>query len=202
MIAGAFLGPSLAVAQSIAPPPAGASGNVNTASQPIAEGDCCTLAALTPVKLEISSHLNSAASRIGDHFIIRLAAPVTLGDGLQIPAGTEGVGEVIHAAKSSFGGKAGELLLAARYLDYRGTHIPLRSLTYAPENGKGREGTALGVVIAGGMIGSVAAMFIKGGEVDIPPGVVVYAKTAAAVNFPDPTKPNGDNSTQKGSLSQ
>lgn len=182
-IVGALLGSSFAGAQSICPPVAASASNETKTSSPAPAPDCCVLPALTPVRIEISAHLNSALSKIGDHFAIRLAAPIDLGGGFEIPAGVEGVGEVVHAAKSGFGGRAGELLLAARYLDYRGARIPLRSLTFAPELGKSREGTAMGVAIAGGLVGGVAAMFISGGEVNIPPGTVVYAKTAAAVNF-------------------
>lgn len=176
----ALLCSSIAMAQIPAPPVQ--NGNTGTPA-PVTLSppqECCLLPALIPVRIEITTHLNSATSKIGDRFPIRLAAPLDLGE-LEIPAGIEGIGEVIHAAKSGFGGKGGELILAARYLDYHGTHIPLRSLSYAPENGKGREGTALGLAIAGGLAGGVAAMFIKGGEVDIPPGTLVYAKTAAAV---------------------
>ena len=43
-----------------------------------------------------------------------------------IPAGTTGQGQIVHAAKSGWGGKAGELIVAVRYIDYNGVHIPLR----------------------------------------------------------------------------
>jgi len=183
LIVGALLCSSFAEAQSISPPVAAYASSDTKTPSPAPSSDCCVLPALTPVRVEISAHLNSAVSKIGDHFAIRLAAPINLDGGLEIPAGIEGVGEVVHAAKSGFGGRAGELLLAARYLDYRGVRIPLRSLIFAPELGKSREGTAMGVAIAGGLVGGVAAMFISGGEVNIPPGTMVYAKTAAAVNF-------------------
>jgi hypothetical protein len=51
------------------------------------------------------------------------------------PAGTPGVGEVVHAAHASFGGKAGELILAVRYLELNGTRIPLRSLPIRTQTG-------------------------------------------------------------------
>jgi len=197
--AGALLGSSFASAQSTSSAPAGEPSGANIDSRPAPVSACCLLPALTPVRIEIVVALNSRLSKIGDHFAIRLAAPIDLGDGLRIPAGIEGVGEVIHAAKSGFGGRAGELILAARYLEYRGTRIPLRSLTFAPELGKNREGTAMGVAIAGGMVGAVAAMFITGGEVNVPNGTIVYAKTAAPVNLPEPS--NNDEKL-KGSLSQ
>jgi hypothetical protein len=136
------------------------------------------------VRIEILATLNSRLSKIGDHFPIRLATPIDIGSGPQIPAGAEGSGDVVHAAKSGFGGKPGELVLAVRYLDYHGTRIPLRSLTFVDERGKDRGGTAFAVAVAGGLIGGVVAMFITGGEVNIPAGTIAYAKTSAPVTLP------------------
>ena len=48
--------------------------------------------------------------------------------GYVVPAGTRGRGWVIHADKARFGGKAGELLLGARYLKLGDVEIPLRSM--------------------------------------------------------------------------
>jgi hypothetical protein len=43
-------------------------------------------------------------------------------------------------------------------------------------------------------------MFITGGEVNVPAGTMVYAKTAAAVSFAEPS--NHKEEHLKGSLSQ
>ena len=78
-------------------------------------------------------------------------------------------------------GKAGELVLAARYLDYQGTRIPLRSLRYGKGQGKDNVDTA---AIVGFAVSGLITPFITGGEVRIPAGADVWAKVAADVSFP------------------
>lgn len=141
--------------------------------------------ALTPVSIEIMTTINSAANKIGEHFPIKLAAPIPLADGREVPAGIMGSGDVVHAAKSRFGGKAGELILAVRYLDWNGVRIPLRSLTYTrPEHGRDNTGAATATAI---VISPVLALFITGGEVNIPAGTIAFAKTSAAVTEAPPS---------------
>ncbi len=157
------------------------------AAPAVPPGGCCALPALTPVRVEMLATLNSNISKIGEHFAIRLAAPIDLPDGTQIPAGIIGSGDVVQAAKSGFAGKPGELIVAARYLDYQGIRIPLRSLTFnaAPtsgQTGKDRTDTAATVVIAVGLVG----MFVSGGQVNIPAGTIGFAKTSAVVTVPSP----------------
>lgn len=141
------------------------------------------LPALTSVRIEILETMNSATSRIGAYFPIRLADPIGLPDGGQIPAGVSGMGQVVHAAKSRFGGKPGELILAVRYLDHNGVRIPLRSLTFGAARGSDRTNTAAAVGIAGGAAGAMLGMFITGGEVNVPAGTLARAKTSAPVLF-------------------
>lgn len=78
-------------------------------------------------------------------------------------------------------GKAGELVLAARYLDYQGTRIPLRSLRYGKGQGKDNVETA---AIVGLAVSALITPFITGGEVRIPAGADVWAKVASDVRFP------------------
>lgn len=141
---------------------------------------CCLLRALTPVSLNIDEPLDSDKSTIGQYFKLSLRQPLEIADGLVIPAGTPGGGQVVHAAKSRAMGKAGELLLAARYLDYQGTRIPLRSLRYGKGQGKDNVDTA---VIVGLAVSAVITPFITGGEVRIPAGTEVWAKVGADVSF-------------------
>jgi len=147
--------------------------------------------ALIGVRIEILASLDSSLNKPGDMFPIRLGTPIDLGDGLTVPTGTSGQGQVVHAAKSRFGGKPGEMILAARYLDFEGVHIPLRSLTFASGAGKDQGGLAMGMAIAGGAIGGVASLFITGGEVRIPFGTTAFAKTAipVIVTPPPPAPP-------------
>jgi len=143
--------------------------------------ECCVLAKLTPVFLTIDEPLDSDKSKIGQHFKLSLSHPLQFAGDVIIPAGTPGGGEVVHAAKSRAMGKAGELVLAARYLDYQGIRIPLRSLRYGKGQGKDNAETAAIIGIA---VSALITPFITGGEVRIPAGTDVWAKTAADVSFP------------------
>lgn len=146
---------------------------------------CCILAKLTPVFLKIDEPLDSDKSKIGQRFKLSLAHPLEIAGGLIIPAGTTGGGEVVHAAKSRAMGKAGELVLAARYLDYQGARIPLRSLRYGKGQGKDNVETTMWVGLA---VSGLITPFITGGEVRIPAGADVWAKVAADVSFPPPAQ--------------
>lgn len=139
---------------------------------------CCLVRALTPVFLSIDEPLDSDKSQIGQYFKLSLRQPLELAGGLTIPAGTAGAGQVVHAAKSRAMGKAGELVLAARHLDFQGTRIPLRSLRYGKGQGKDNVDTA---VIVGIAVSALITPFITGGEVRIPAGTDVWAKVAADV---------------------
>src|SRR5688572_33212892 len=73
-----------------------------------------TVPALTPVAVRLEEPISSNKNKPGDRFRITVAEDVRVGDALVIPAGSMGEGEVVHAARSGAGGKAGELILAAR----------------------------------------------------------------------------------------
>lgn len=132
---------------------------------------CCTVKALTPVRIAITAPLASNGAATGQMFAFTLAEPILLDGGRSIPAGTPGQGEIVHAARSGMAGKAGELVLAARYLDYQGIRIPMRSLRFGGA-GKDQTGLAFAATTAIGLIG----MVITGGEVRIPAGAIAEAK--------------------------
>ncbi|WP_141233639.1 hypothetical protein [Lysobacter antibioticus] len=131
----------------------------------------------TPVTLEIAAALSSAKARRGDRFPLRLAQPLVLAGATVLPAGTPGIGEVVHAARRGASGKPGELLLAARYLEHQGRRVALRGFSLGGI-GKSREGVAVSVGIALGIPG----LFVTGGEIEIPAGTQVGARTARAVD--------------------
>lgn len=141
------------------------------ASAMVVQSECNCMPAGTTVELEIDQLLNSATQKRGDRFGIRLHAPLIRDGVVLVPAGTAGSGEIIHADRSRGGGKPGELLIAARYLDFEGTRIPLRGLKFG---GQGKDNTkvALGTAMAIGPF----AHFIRGREIEIPAGTVVSAK--------------------------
>lgn len=189
---------ALAVAAGLSTSPVNAQQNPSVpvaTAQPIATAppaspvaDANALPSLTPVEIEILATINSSINKIGEHFPIRLVHPVALPGGGEIPAGIIGQGDVVHAAKSRFGGKPGELILAVRYLDWNGIHIPLRSLRYINETGRNNQDLAQSLNLAGSVAPgmSILAMFITGGEVIIPQGTRADAKTSAPVLFPRP----------------
>ena len=163
-----------------------AAGPVQPVAQPplvieAAPPECCVLRALTPVFLTIDEPLDSDKSQVGQHFKLTLRQPLEIAAGFTIPAGTTGAGQVVHAAKSRAMGKAGELVLAARYLDFQGLRIPLRSLRYGKGQGKDNVDTA---VIVGFAVSALITPFITGGEVRIPAGTDVWAKVTADTSFP------------------
>lgn len=144
--------------------------------------ECVTIPALTPVKLELLATLGSKLSKSGEMFPIRLAEPIFIDGREVVAAGATGMGEVVHAKKSGGMGAAGELVLAARYLDIGGQRLRLRSMSQSP-SGRSNIGTVNTINVASaasplpiGLIG----FFIKGGQVTIEQGSIADAKTASA----------------------
>jgi hypothetical protein len=169
-LAALLCGPASAQEPPLAPPPA-----VETPPTPAV---CCTAPAGSLIELEILATLRSDGLRRGDLFDIRLAEPVKVGDLVILPAGLTGGGEVVHAAKSSIGGKPGELQLAARYLQYGDRRIALKGMKLGSA---GRDNS--GLVLAATFV-TPLAMFVQGGEVTIPPGTRANAKLAADLVLP------------------
>jgi len=147
---------------------------------------CCTVPARTPIDIEFVDTVNSRANQNGDRFAFRLVEPLVVDGHVLAPAGTPGVGEVVHAAHASFGGKAGELILAVRYLELNGTRIPLRSLRYGARQGRDNSAAVnTGAIVAAAVV-PVAAMLgflISGGEVNVPPGTRANAMTSTEITL-------------------
>lgn len=135
--------------------------------------------------------LGSKISKSGDSFQIRLVQPIMVDGKVAVPAGTLGMGEVIHAKKGGGGGAAGELVLAARYLDFAGRKLRLRSMNFA-QNGHSNTGTANAIAVAGAAsplpIGLVSFL-ITGGQTTVPQGTIADAKTAEAFTAQPETAP-------------
>lgn len=169
------------LAQEAALPAASASlpQTATNESQPVAANECCRLVDGTPVAIEVLEPLNSSLLKRGDKFKLRLAEPVLIDGQTVLTADVEGMGEVIHAEKSRGGGKAGELLIAARYLDHRGLQIRLRGLKMGG-SGKDNTGAALATSFALGPF----AHFVHGREIVIPAGTLAQAKIAGDIALP------------------
>lgn len=136
--------------------------------------------AATIVDIEIAEPLSSKTAKIDAIFSIRLAEPLTDGERVILPAGTPGKGQVVHAAKAGGMGRAGELLLAARYLEFNGSKIPLRRFRLGG-SGKDRSHDSL---LVGAAVGLLPTFFMKGGEVDFPNGTRAHATVAADTEIP------------------
>jgi len=105
-----------------------------------------TVPALTPLYVAIDEELSSKKNKNGDRFPIYIHEDVRVGEVVVIPAGSRGEGEVIHAAKSSLGGKPGELIVTARFVRVDDREIRLRSLSLGAK-GIDRSDTALAASI-------------------------------------------------------
>jgi hypothetical protein len=181
LLAGAAPGPGLA--QEPAPPAPDATPDVMevapAAETPATSGALVTVPALTSLYLRIEEELSSKKNRNGDRFPIAIDEDVRVGPTVVIPAGAVGEGEVIHAAKSGMGGKAGELLVTARFVRIGDREIRLRSFSLGAK-GRDRSDDSLALAIVAGPL----AMFVVGGVMIIPRGTVASAKTAEPIELP------------------
>jgi hypothetical protein len=138
------------------------------------------LPANTVVELEMVDAVSSRTSKPKDFFRLRVAEDVRVDGRVLIPAGTEALGQVVHAAKSGSGGKAGELILAARAIKLPRGDVKLRSGFGAA--GQQRTGAALATTIAVGVFG----LFVHGKELLLPAGTPVSARVAEDTDLPLP----------------
>lgn len=148
---------------------------------PVPSCDCLAIPALTPVKIELIEAVSSKASITGALFRIALQQPIAI-DGVElVPAGTAGMGEVIHAKKSGGSGAGGELVVAGRYLDLGGQRIRLRSMMMSST---GKDQTTLAMASAQAI--SFFAFAIRGKNTDFPAGSIADAKIAELTWIPRP----------------
>ena len=179
----AFAG-ALAVTMMTAPPGFAQAADAPPAVQPAAPAaGSVRIPATTPLEFEFLSIINSKTSKIDEMFPIRLTKPILVDGQPVVPAGTTGEGQVVHAAKSGFGGKPGELIVTVRYLDYQGVRIPLRRFRMGGLGiGEDRGGEAFGV----SMVVPLAGFFMSGGEKTIPTGTHANAIVSADTDVPAP----------------
>lgn len=170
----------------VGPPRAGMSLPLPEDIPPPASG-FVRIPADTVVDFEIVDALTSKTSRIDQTFAIRLSEPVTLNGKVVLPTGMPGQGQIVHAAKARALGKAGELILAARFLECGATHVALRGF-HMGSSGKNKA-TEMTVAIAA--IGPVALplMFVAGGETVVPAGTRAHARLSAAVDVGGEARP-------------
>jgi hypothetical protein len=141
------------------------------ASAPVAVAATRLLPADTEIHLRLLEPIASNTHKHGDRFKLEVAEPVVVNGEVLIPAGASCVGEVVHAAKAGFGGKAGELILASRFVRIGDREVRLRSFSAA--NGHERVDLALGLSFV------LVGLFVEGKNIAVPQGTDVYAKIAA-----------------------
>jgi hypothetical protein len=141
------------------------------------------LPALTPIDLIIEQAVSSNEHENGDRFPLRVAEDVVVDGVVVIPAGSRGEGEVVHAARSRGGGKAGELILAARYVEIDGRQIRLRS--FAGGSGKDRTKASVGLAATLGF----PALLVRGEAYVIAAGTLAHAKTVEDHVLPRAAQP-------------
>lgn len=161
------------------PAPAPASRPAGVSSPSAA---CCVLRADTELRIELAEEVGSATRTRGETFVVRLLEPVPLEGGGTLPAGTPGVGQVVHADRSRGGGKPGELLLAARYLEAGSTRVPLKGFRIG---GAGQDRTR--AALATSMVAGPFALFMRGREVVVPVGTAATARVAHDTTLAPPS---------------
>lgn len=146
-----------------------------------------TLPIKTPVLLEFVSGISSKTALKGGEVQFVLAEDLRIDGQLVIAKGTPAIGEVIHAQKSGFGGKGGELIIAARHIQLGVQRVSLRSLKplTGPYAGKNYSDAALAVSFV--PYAGLVSLFITGGEIVIPAGTHALALTAIESKIVVPT---------------
>jgi hypothetical protein len=148
-----------------------------SAAQPLAvelaSSTHCAIPAGTPVIIETSDPVDSKMAKPGDKFAISLAEPLMLNGIPVLPAGMSGRGEVIHAqSRQGFSGRAGELILAARYLESGSDRWPLRGFRISKAGAQ-----TAGIAI----VGTVAISTLQSRDIRIPAGSRAEARLAATI---------------------
>lgn len=125
------------------------------------------IAAGTIIDLEFAEAASSKTAKSGQTVSLRTVDDVrgTFNE-LLIPRGSRVVAEVIQASPARMMGKAGELTLAARFVEVDGQQVPLKRFRFGNATGKDNQGTAM---IATALIG-LPGMFISGGNIDVAAG--------------------------------
>lgn len=139
-----------------------------------------TVPAGTSVTLQVGQSVSSRTAKRGDLFEIELVNDIYIQALPVIPAGTRGMAQVVHASPKGFGGRAGELIVAARYLEASGRRLHLRKTKFSSA-GSDNAGAAIAATIAAPVIG----IFVTGTSVDLPAGGIIVAETAEPFELAD-----------------
>jgi hypothetical protein len=134
----------------------------------------------TEVAIRLDEPLSSATASAGDVFSISTDEDIRLADGMVIPAGYRGKGEVTAAHKKEMLGKAGELAIRLDYVRIGDVRLHLRAVKSV--EGKSTLTTTLVLTLV------VTPLFLMhhGHEVVFPKGqrIVAYVDDDAVIPFP------------------
>lgn len=174
----------IGLAQSVEAPPVPVAPSVATPGPAPDSPSVLVIPAGHPVELELLEVVSSKEHLRGHQFGLRLASPIVV-DGVElVPAGALGMGEVTSAAKAGAGGKAGELMINARYIDHNGVRIMLRTMKIGV---RGQDNTMAALLVAQAV--GPFAMFVTGGNIVLPGGTFARAKVAQTTVMPLPGPP-------------
>ena len=140
----------------------------------------------TPVTLRLKQAVTSRKSKRGDYFDFELVNDIRSGTSIVVPAGTLGVGQVVHSAPKGFGGSAGELIIAARYLTTATGRLALRKTRFSVA-GSDNAGAAIITSLAA----PIVSIFVTGTSVDMNVGSIIVAETSE--DFPNESAIKQDN---------
>ncbi|HLZ83707.1 MAG TPA: hypothetical protein VKQ54_09085 [Caulobacteraceae bacterium] len=135
------------------------------------------------VLVELAEPVGTRGHKPGDHFKLRLAEPLIVGDQVVIPAGAAGEGEIIDVGRPGMGGRPAKLILAARYVETGGTRVALHAFRLGGMGDSRKDAAA--ALAAAPYIG-ILALAVTGGDLEYPIGARARAKVLADVRIPPP----------------
>lgn len=127
------------------------------------------------IPLRFMESVGSDANKPGTNFRMELTDDIQIDDAVLIPAGSIAIGEVVHSQPAGAFGKAGELIVSARYILLGEREIKLHSNLGSA--GRSELGAAFFVP------------FVHGKQAIIASGSEVVAKTAHDESFEVPAAP-------------
>jgi hypothetical protein len=134
----------------------------------------------TEVKLELQEELSSSSSSEGDNFEVVSVSDIPLSNGMDIPPGYSGRGEITHAEHTGWLGKSGQLNIKLDYLKIGDTRIHLRG----NKGGEGKGNTG-NIVVAAVFFGVFAAA-VHGHSIVYPEGTTMTAYVDTDTEIPLP----------------
>lgn len=138
----------------------------------------------TVVLLRLETPLSSKTATPGQVVAFTVARAVSLAGQEVVAVGVPVQGEVVHAAAARWGGKPGELVLAARRLQLAAGAVKLRSNLGVVGANTVYEALVLSSLTFG--LGS----FLSGGEIELPAGAFFAARTAEPILPPTSVIPS------------